>query len=97
MARKKKLQTYVSDALYKYLERSARDSKTSVSLEAARLLETLLQMEGTGHSPQAQLNAKRIEELSINLQSLQRRVVSLEDRYSVSNRLDPSRRGRRAK
>ena len=98
MPRKKKLQTYVSDQLYKHLERSARKSKTSVSLEAARLLEVSLGLRDSPKQfespyPSVLCDPELIEELH-NLSS---RIERLEKSQATSTRLDPSRRGRRSK
>lgn len=93
MSRKKKLQTYVSEELYKHLERSARESKTSVSLEAARLLEASVGLDSYSGESVAYFPS----ELADELQSLKSRVEALERGKNTSTRPDPSRRGRRGR
>ena len=96
MPRKKKLQTYVSDELYKHLERSARKSKTSVSLEAARLLEAALGLCNSPKQLQSPYPSVLCDpELIEELQNLSDRIERLENDKVTYARPDPSRRGRK--
>ena len=92
---KRKLQTYIRDDLYRHLQKSAKKSNTSVSMEASRLLELTLLPEQPQNTNQSKFDSRLIQSLSSQLQDLQRRVRMLESSSKPSVHRDPSYRGRR--